>query len=159
MPLRDNFGMELWVGNYEGVTDEQQYPRAFPLIDPAEYNRMGEIPFMQEKLLAGEGFIREHPAEFLRLSAHRFLLFWTEPKGSWWFAVSLLAWIGTVLALRRDARLAMPYAMVIVVFPLVYYVTHTFPSYRHPMEPVILLLAAFAVTAGARMFWRRKAAG
>lgn len=145
LPLRDNFGLELWIGNHEGANQAQLYPKAFPLIDPTEYNRMGEIPFMEAKLRAAMQFIREHPTEFLRLSAYRFVYFWTDPKGSWWFLPSVLAWIGTVLALRRDPATTAPYALVMLVFPLVYYVTHTFPSYRHPMEPVVLLFAAFTV--------------
>jgi hypothetical protein len=155
MPLRDNFGLELWIGNYEGVTEAQLYPGAFPLLDPTEYNRLGEVPFMEEKLHEGLGFIREHPAEFARLSGVRFVLFWTEPKGSWWFAPSVLAWIGMALALKRHAATAIPYAIVMVVFPLVYYITHTFPSYRHPIEPVVLLLAAFTLERGIRSWhWR-----
>jgi hypothetical protein len=145
MPLRDNFGMELWIGNYDGVTAEQKYPREFPLLDPTEYNRLGEMPFMQEKLHEGLSFIVEHPGEFVRLSLVRFVFFWTQPKGSWWFVPSVLAWIGMVLLLRGDVYEALPYAIVMVVFPLVYYVTHTFPSYRHPMEPVVLLLAAHSL--------------
>jgi 4-amino-4-deoxy-L-arabinose transferase-like glycosyltransferase len=148
LPLRDNFGLELWVGNHEGATEAQQYPNAFPLIDPTEYNQLGEIPFMDRKLHASVQFIRQHPASFLRLSAYRFLYFWTEPRGSWWFLPSVLAWLGAGLALRRDPRAASPYVLVMLVFPVVYYVTHTFPSYRHPIEPVVILLAVYALWSG-----------
>jgi hypothetical protein len=33
----------------------------------------------------------------------------------------------------------------------VYYVTHTFPTYRHPIEPVMLLLAAYATASAAKI--------
>jgi len=145
LPLRDNFGLELWIGNHEGANEAQQYPSAFPLIDPAEYNQLGELPFMEAKLHAAIQFIRYHPATFLRLSVYRFAYFWSEPQGSWWFVPSLLAWAGMVLALRRYPAPAWPYALVMLVFPLVYYFTHTFPSYRHPMEPVVLLFASFTL--------------
>ena len=147
LPLRDNLGLELWVGNYEGAIEAQPYPypRAFPLIDPTEYNQLGEIGFMDLKLHTGLQFIRDHPARFLRFSVYRVFFFWTEPRGSWWFVPSLMAWVGMVLALRRYPASASPYALVMLVFPLVYYLTHTFPSYRHPMEPVVLLFASFAL--------------
>lgn len=145
LPLRDNFGLELWIGNHEGATEAQVYPRAFPLNDPTEYNQMGEMAFMEAKLHAGMQFIREHPASFLRLSAYRFAYFWSQPRGSWWFVPSLLAWMGMVLALRRSPVSAPPYALVMLVFPFIYYVTHTFPSYRHPMEPVVILFATFTL--------------
>ncbi|HEX8816353.1 MAG TPA: glycosyltransferase family 39 protein [Terriglobales bacterium] len=148
LPLRDNFGLELWVGNYEGAIEAQPYPypKDFPLIDPTEYNRLGEMRYMDLKLREGLEFVREHPGEYVVMAAYRFFFFWNDPRGSWWLLPSALAWIGMVLALRRDAHGAMPYAIIMVVFPVVYYVTHTFPSYRHPMEPVILLLASFALS-------------
>jgi 4-amino-4-deoxy-L-arabinose transferase-like glycosyltransferase len=145
MPLRDNFGLELWIGNRAGADEAHQYPSAFPLIDPTEYNQLGELRFMELKQSQAFEFISQHPAEFLRLSCRRILRFWTEPKNSWWFAVSLLAWIGLALALRRDPWVALPYALVMLLFPLVYYITHTFPTYRHPIEPVVILLAAFVL--------------
>jgi hypothetical protein len=39
---------------------------------------------------------------------------------------------------------------VIVVFPAIYYVTHTTPRYRHPIDPIIVLLAAYALVSGGR---------
>lgn len=148
MPLRDNFGLELWIGNHVGATEEHQYPGAFPILDPTEYNRLGELPFMEAKRQIALQFIRQHPGEFLRLSARRFLRFWTTPRGTAWPLVSISAWAGMVLMLRRKRLGAAPYAIVLVVFPLIYYVTHSFPTYRHPIEPVLILLAAYAVLSG-----------
>jgi hypothetical protein len=148
MPLRDNFGLELWIGNRAGADEAHQYPSAFPLIDPTEYNQLGELRFMELKQGQAFKFIREHPSEFLRLSGRRVVRFWTEPKNSWWFAISLLAWVGLPLALRRDPLVSLPYSLVMLVFPLVYYITHTFPTYRHPIEPVMILLAAFVLQKG-----------
>ena len=148
MPLRDNFGLELWIGNRIGADEAHQYPSAFPLIDPTEYNQLGELRFMELKQRQASEFIRQHPAEFLRLSGRRIARFWSEPKHSWWVAISLLAWIGLVLALRREPPVAAPYAVVMLFFPLVYYITHTFPTYRHPIEPVVILLAVFSLQRG-----------
>lgn len=156
MPLRDNFGLELWVGNHEGVTDA--YERDFPLLDPATYNRMGEIGFMEAKREIALRFIRRHPGEFLRLCVRRCFWYWGAPEPFVWLPVSLLAWTGMVLFLRRKRMEAVPYAIVMVNFPVVYYITHThrYNPYRHPMEPVILLLAAYATavlveSAGKRL--------
>ena len=151
MPLRDNFGLELWIGNHEGATEAHQYPSAFPLIDPTEYNQLGELKFMESKRASALDFIRSHPADFLRLSARRVFRFWTEPAGPWWLVVSLLAWIGLALALRQRTASVALYAVVMLVFPLIYYLTHTFPTYRHPIEPVILILAAHSLVTMARV--------
>ena len=143
MPIRDNFGLELWLGNHEGVT--HQFDSDFPILNPTEYNRLGEIHFMESKRQIALQFIARHPLAFLRGSSRRMFQFWTLPQDSAWAWISLLAWLGLVLALRNWKHNAVPSAIVMVVFPLVYYVTHTFPTYRHPMESVVLLLASYAV--------------
>lgn len=145
MPLRDNFGLELWIGNHVGATEERQYPSAFPILDPTEYNQMGEIVFMESKRNLAVQFIREHPGSFLQLSFRRFVRFWVTPEGSAWPCISLLAWIGLWLAIRREPLRFAPYAVVVLVFPAIYYVTHTFPTYRHPIEPTLLLCAAYGL--------------
>ena len=158
VPLRDNFGLELWLGNHEGVT--HVFDSDFPLLNPAEYNRLGEIGFMEAKRDIALEFIGRNPGIFLRLSARHCFQFWSAPENSTWLAFSLLAWIGMVLALRRKGLDAVPYAIVILIFPFVYYITHVFSYYRHPAEPVILLLAAYATacigeTVGTRLVQTR----
>ena len=143
LPVRDNLGLELWLGNHEGVT--HVFDKDFPILDPTEYNRLGEIRFMEAKRDSALDFIRQHSGEFARLSAGRFFRFWMSPEKSAWPALSLLAWVGMVLALWRKQWNAVPYAIVMFVFPFVYYITHVFSTYRHPAEPVILILAAYAM--------------
>ena len=153
MPVRDNFGLELWIGNHQGVT--HQYDSDFPILDPSEYNRLGEIRFMESKRDIALQFIGQHPAEFLRLSARRCLRYWTEPYPATWLLVSLMAWSGMILALQGKGLDAVPYLIVLLMFPLVYYVTHAFPTYRHPTEPVMLLLAAYAAVTLLETIGRR----
>jgi 4-amino-4-deoxy-L-arabinose transferase-like glycosyltransferase len=145
MPIRDNFGLELWLGNHDGVG--QRYDNDFPILDPSEYNRLGEVGFMESKRDIALQFIGRHPTEFLRLSARRCFRYWTAPDPVVWSFVSLAAWSGMILALRRKGPEAIPYLIVLAMFPLIYYVTHTFNSYRHPTEPVMFLLAAYAVVS------------
>lgn len=149
IPIRDNFGLEFWLGNHEGAPDRVEHD--FPLLNPAEYNRLGEIRFMEAKRQLGLQFVRQHPRQFLSLSLRRIRLFWTEPEGSAWRWISLLAWIGAFLALRHQAAAAVPYLTVLLIFPLVYYVTHTFPTYRFPIEPTMLILASYATVCLAEL--------
>jgi len=155
MPIRDNFGLELWLGNHEGVT--HVFDNAFPLLNPTEYNRLGEIRFMEAKRDIALEFIGRNPGQFLRFSAGHCFEFWSAPEKSAWLALSLLAWAGMILALRRKGLNAVPYAVVVLVFPPVYYITHVFSTYRHPIEPTIFLLAAYTMVvtveaAGTRLF-------
>jgi 4-amino-4-deoxy-L-arabinose transferase-like glycosyltransferase len=141
MPIRDNLGLELWIGSQEGERrlngDDFQ-----PMV--AEYSRLGELRFMDNKRQLALQVIREHPGSFLRLSAQRFYRFWTAPVGSVWILVSLLAWPGMLVALRQKGWAAVPNVIVMTMFPLIYYLTHTSSMYRHPAEPVMLVLAAYA---------------
>jgi 4-amino-4-deoxy-L-arabinose transferase-like glycosyltransferase len=145
MPLRDNLGLELWLGNHEAVT--RRFDSDFPSINPAEYNRVGELKFMDEKREIALAFIRQHPGEFLKLSAVRIFRYWTAPEPAIWLPLGVLAWAGMVLALRDKRSSAVPYAIILLVFPLIYYVTHTFNSYRHPSEPTMFILAGYAVVS------------
>jgi hypothetical protein len=55
------------------------------------------------------------------------------------------------VGLRRiwlaDAGVAMPYVLVFLFFPVVYYLTHPEDYYRRPIDPQYELLAAFAVVS------------
>lgn len=152
IPIRDNFGLELWIGNHEGVTYLYDFHGSFPLSDPTEYNRLGEIAFMETMRNTALQFIAHHPRQFLLLCGQRFVYFWTTPRFELWLPISLLAWLGAGLALWRKGLAAVPCAIVLAVFPLVYYVTHPWSTYRHPIEPVMILLLAYAVVSGAGLF-------
>jgi hypothetical protein len=41
----------------------------------------------------------------------------------------------------------MPYALVLLAFPLVYYLTHSEISYQLPIETGLVVLASFAVVS------------
>lgn len=44
---------------------------------------------------------------------------------------------------------AFPLAMFPAIFPCLYYVTHADLRYRHPIDPIILLLTAIAIAKAA----------
>jgi 4-amino-4-deoxy-L-arabinose transferase-like glycosyltransferase len=149
IPVRDNFGLELWVGveldSNLKPPGNRPFPLDFPLCNPTEYNRLGELAFMDSRTRLSTQFIRDYPLDYLHTVLDRFRRFWSEPSDMQWPIISTLAWIGAILALVRKRARALPYLIVLVVFPLVYYATHTFPTYRQPIEPVMLLLASYAL--------------
>jgi len=156
VPVRDNFGLELWIGNHDAVTYLFEFNGGFPLLDPAEYNRLGEIAFMEFKRDVALDFIRKNPFKFLRLSAQRFFYYWSAPDRYTWIPLSLLSWAGAFLACRRKGSPGCPYAIVLLSFPVVYYVTHPWSTYRHPTEPVMIILASYVVVslAGRVREWK-----
>jgi hypothetical protein len=36
--------------------------------------------------------------------------------------------------------------LVLIFYPMIYYISYTFSRYRHPIEPIIYVLAAYGVT-------------
>jgi hypothetical protein len=147
IPIRDNVGLELWVGN--------RHDTDFSIENVAEFNRLGEVRFMQTKRDLALQSIRAHPGQFVRAMAWRSYRYWVAPDGSVWRWISLLAWIGMVVMVRREKFDAVPFAIVLLVFPIIYYVTHSHVTYRYPIEPEILLCAAYAVVTAAELFARR----
>jgi hypothetical protein len=157
IPLRDNFGLELWLGNRPGIQGTVDFNGDFPDTDPSNYVRLGEIAFMDAKFHEATEFILHQPVGFVGRVFRRMIEFWYVPFPLPWVLLRVLGWLGAALALLRD-RTQWIWLTMLAVFPLVYYVTHNFPTYRHPIEPLVLLMAAYCIVeivaqgnAGVRM--------
>lgn len=166
IPLRSNLPFELWLGNNE-VFDEDS-PNVMARIttfgETRRYTQLGETAYMQEKWQKAIQFIRAHPGLELRLSVRRFVAIWTgmdrpietfraadSPLIRVILASNFLAGVGALLGIvvlyRRRSAFTFPIAVFPVVFPCLYYVTHASLRYRHPVDPVVLLLTAIALEA------------
>lgn len=159
VPLRDNFGLELYLSNHPGsgplmMDNLWQHP-LYDLAEAERVRAMGELAYNRAKLAAALAWIKANPWPFLRLvrlRIHFFWLPWTRVRVPW------LEWIITLLAfgglwrLWSDDRTAAPAFLALwISFPLIYYVIEGEPRYRYPMEWSVLLLAAYA----ADSIWRR----
>lgn len=169
VPLRSNLGLELWLGNNAEYHD--LWPGwLHPIDNTAERNKyaeMGEIAYMREKRGEAIEFIETHPAMEARLFVRRVVTVWL---GSWTpvkdfrkatrtvtrvaLVSNFLATLGAIAGLgilfwRRNAYAWMVAAFPIV-FPLPYYWTRPLLRYRHPIDPVVMLLCAVAIAAVVR---------
>ena len=178
--LRSNFGLELWLGNNPEVPVSWSWwlHPTESVKEKEEFLRLGEVAYMREKKIAAMQFIETHPADTMRFQYHRFMETWTgfgEPFLDIWrgagaalraelalnYALTVLMLFGLLGARRSLSLASLPLLNVIVFFPAIYYVTHTTPRYRHPMDPIIVLLAAYALVSGVRYLsakitlWRR----
>ena len=169
IPFRDNIGLELHLGN-NGETwhfaPEGFHPSDTPR-EWEEYQRFGELHYMQHKRAQALEFIHTHPVVFIGLSLRRALYMWTnfwsfsrrylnaEPTDPFNMflcsALTVMALIGLMRAFRDDWTNAMPFAIALFCFPLVYYVTHPEDYYRRPIDPVFVVLAIAAVAS-----WRAR---
>jgi len=68
--------------------------------------------------------------------------------------LTVFALLGLWQVFRRDVGAAMPYAIALFCFPVVYYITHPEDYYRRPLDPVFVILATAFV---ARRFELRRA--
>jgi hypothetical protein len=169
IPLRSNFAFELYIGNNENY-DDQHRLRPGAITQDREilrYLRMGETAFMEEEKRKAVAFIVAHPRIEFWLIAQRFVDFWTgtatplaafRQADSLWLRLILLcndaaplcAFLGIIVLVATKNAYALPVVSVPILFPLLYYVTHTSLRYRHPIDPVVLLLAAL----GMHGVWR-----
>jgi 4-amino-4-deoxy-L-arabinose transferase-like glycosyltransferase len=164
IPMRSNFGLELWWGNNPSgdLGNSFVLHPVQNLAEDLKFQRLGEIRYMEEKQQEALEFIASHPVVTFRSTLRRI--------GDYWFAVSdrpdsgwsslpaslkvlfllngslvLFGWLGAVLAFRAYRGAAVAYWIVLLVFPLVYYVTHTLIRYRFPMEPILSILGVYGV--------------
>ncbi len=164
VPIKSNFGLEFWLGNNLDVKIIWAWWRS-PASDTAEsdlLHRVGEISYMQEKQSQALQFIKAHPGAFLDSSFDRFLDTWTalwDQRADPWVAAlhagtayvvfcsvfSLLAFLGLLLARRADPLQTFPLSAAMLLFPATYYITHSAMRYRHPIDPLMTVLAVYAV--------------
>ena len=161
--LRDGFWLEFYAGN-NGDTFESNPGWAHPASNPVEmarYEALTEPGYMAEKRNLSLNFVKHHPDFFLKVSLRRVFSFWTGfwsldkryveqdpteiPDFFYCTAVSLLAMWGVRRWWAHDRLAALPYVTAMVLFPVTYYVTHTTPDYRQPLEPMIVVLAVVGV--------------
>ena len=170
LPIRGNFGMELWVGNHPGAElPRSKTTRTFhPFSDPPEtaiMQRMGEVEYNRYCLQRAKDWISNNPDTFYKLIPIRMALYWlgdsirstvSDPltrivKVLLQGVPLLLALVGLGLAIR-DRRQVLLLAACLLLVPLPHYVTHAgWTRYRLPLDPAIYLLAAYAIVSILRM--------
>jgi 4-amino-4-deoxy-L-arabinose transferase-like glycosyltransferase len=167
IPLRSNFAFELWLGNNE-VFDQRsrELNRITRFEQVRRYGQLGESDFLEEKRREVANFLRTHPGLALSLAGRRVIATWLGTETPWldfrrsdsalvrflflWNLVSLIGAIVGLVRLFAKNSFFFPVAAFPLVFPSIYYVTHTSMRYRHPCDPVLALLLAIAVLgAGA----------
>jgi 4-amino-4-deoxy-L-arabinose transferase-like glycosyltransferase len=162
IPMRDSMGLEAWLGN-NGYSRHWINADHHPNHDPNElaaYN-VGELPFMAHKAEQAEAYIHAHPSWYAWMCARRALYLWT---GYWSFdrsylaeepldvanvpmatGLTLLGFLGVILAWRPSPYEAIRYGGVLFLFPLMYYFTHPQAYHMRPIDPVIVILGSYAI--------------
>ena len=161
IPLRSNFGYELWQGNHLGGDGENP---AFntPAVNVEERSLFlseGEIGYMHQKEALAKSWIKGHPAEFAELTVRRFVRFWTGSSKSpapMTVPLSAAALVGLVL-LWRSRQMFILFALPLVIYPLPYYITHADVRFQFVLDPLLAILAGYACEAFLAWCSRRPA--
>jgi hypothetical protein len=159
VPFRDGMGLVLRLGT-KGKTDYWGPYELGPWHNDAEwaeFQQLGELAYMDKKKQQAFEFIRANPGWYARVTVRRAVFLWT---GYWSLdpeylkeepldlpniflcsTLTALALVGLWRAWRIDASVAMPYALVLFSFPLIYYITSPEVYYRRPIDPFFVILA------------------
>ncbi|MGA7567856.1 MAG: glycosyltransferase family 39 protein [Terriglobales bacterium] len=169
IPFRDNIGIVLRMGTKRS-TDYWEPSELGPWSSSAEwqeFQRDGELKYMATKKVQAIQFIKANPGWYLRTSLRRVVFIWT---GYWsldksylkleeWdpenivfsSAFTILTLFGLRKAWRRRRDAAIPYIIVLLIFPLIYYFTSPEFYYRRPLDPIMLVLAVYALIPARRL--------
>jgi len=163
IPVRSGYGLELYIGN-NGYSTRWVNSSLHPNHNDeelSEYGRVGEMAYMDHKLQQAKTYIREHPGWFAWMTARRMLYMWT---GYWSFdkeylkqepldppnilvdtTMTMLGLFGLRRVFPRNRSLGARFAIVLLFFPLTYYLSHPETYYFRPVDPLIVVLAAVTI--------------
>jgi len=165
IPFRDTMGMEIHIGN-NGDTFHWRPRSIGPWHNDDEwkaFKELGEVAYMQREKQRGLDFIRSHPRWFAVVTVRRFTYIWT---GFWSFdkrylaeepldppnvffctGLTILMLFGLRRVWREDWPRAAYFSLVLFFFPSVFYLTHVEVYFRRQIDPLIVVLAVYAVAA------------
>lgn len=166
VPVRSNFGEELWKGNHEGGKGRIEFgigPADNP-IQRERYRRLGEIAYVRQRRMEATAFIRQNPGRYVHLVLFRLEYWWcaqgeSAPIFVFYRLLTVISLAGIILSLPRMRK---PRSLILIgaifIYPLVYYVTDVYARYRYPIEPFMMIFAGFALSQSVGWV-RMKAAG
>jgi hypothetical protein len=158
IPVRSNFGVELYLGNgpdSNGFVSE--------LIAPADnhrqlvlYQRMGEIAYCQWRGNEAKAFMWAHPRHYAINTLKHVVYYWLGlpmpsppyPLIRYLYGVQFAFFgtcglLGLTLALRNNRQGAGLIALAFLFIPLVYYFVHVQNRFRYSLDPLLYCLTIY----------------
>jgi len=156
---RTNFGVELYEST---LVENDAFPWGTTLPvwagDPEfqRFVKMGEVAYAHERGEVAKARLRANPGRFWRYTLDRFLFFWDgtphpperHPMQEFlrqlsYSFLSLCGLLGLALAMKRRVPGAGLLGIAFLLVPLPYYLLTVQPRFRHPLEPLIAVLAVY----------------
>ena len=168
IPFRGNLGFEFYCGNNQDSWhwDPPGYHPSDTDQEWREYQQLGETGYVAHKRDQAFAFIRAHRQLYVTMTLRRVVYIWT---GFWSFGerylkeepfdipniffctgLTVIMLFGLRQAARDGLGVAIPYIIVFLSFPLVYYFTHPEDYHRRPIDPLFVVLAVYGVLSMKR---------
>lgn len=167
VPFRANLGVEVCLGNCYGPMGLLLQWK-HPYLDSQElarYQQIGELAYGREKMAQAKAVIRAKPGEFVKMTLLRADYFWfavphgvDKPWTDWtrkvgFSIVSIVGLLGGWLAWRRRRPAAGLYLLALLTVPIPYYTVIVLARFRHPLEPLLTVLAVYLFQS-AELSWQ-----
>ena len=148
VPIRDNFGLELWVYNSERPDPYRDYAHPDTSSDAvAKMRQLGEIEYDRQMLRNALDWIQRYPGVFARLTLGRIADFWfADALHS---ALTCLCFAGLFFS-PKPAILSL--AGLFILYPLPYYLTVAATRYTPAIGWAMALFAGQFLL----MLWQKK---
>jgi hypothetical protein len=176
VPMRSNFGAELYEATIFS-NDGFPWMATLPLAESApefrRYERLGEIAYSKQQGEIAKAKIRAHPDLFARNALRRVYFFWISVPHPTDSGVSVEAirrinfsftsfagLLGLALAIRRRIPAVWLFFWAFAIIPFIYYFVTVQARFRHPLEPMICILAVYLFQSADRTrtwSWQKRA--
>jgi 4-amino-4-deoxy-L-arabinose transferase-like glycosyltransferase len=163
IPIRGNFGAELYLGNAPESIGMPWGTSVTSEIDLRHYTELGEVQYVRQRGAMAKAYIAAHPRRFAELSLKRFYFFWAGvphplERSPWieyfrelnYCLFSVTGLLGLALALKRWSPAAALFAWAFLLLPLTYYFITVQARFRHPLEPLIAILTVYLFQSAER---------
>ena len=156
VPIRGNLGVETYLGNgpgSNGMVMVYDHPN-MATNQLVLYRQMGEIRYAKMRGELAQAYMRAHPGHFLANTLKRIYFFWVSvpsdapwplelPRTISYSIISFAGLMGLALALWHHVPASGLFAWIFLLLPLPYYTVFVQARFRHPLEPVITILAVY----------------
>ena len=156
IPIRGNFGAELYLGNAPESIAMPWGTSVTSENDLDAYAKLGEVQYVKQRGEMAKAYIAAHPRRFVELSLKRFYFFWVGvphplDRAPWveyfrelnYCLFSVTGLMGLALALKRRVPAAGLFTLAFLLLPLTYYFITVQARFRHPLEPLITILTVY----------------
>jgi hypothetical protein len=163
--FKDGFWLEVCVGNVNNSLhwwDGSEHPSG-STRENVQYEQLGELNYMAAKHSRAIAYMASHPGAYALRSLRHAIFMWTgfwsfnldylrqepfDPENICFLTLLSLLSIAGLYYMFREGRgtAARLYFLVLLSFPVPYYLSHLDPGFRHPVDPLLVILACFALT-------------